>query len=55
MYSAHTAFAKELNGEAIDTAIHAIVTAKFTLSISEDPSAFKLDEFIEEYIAFTCP
>ena len=55
MHSAHTSLTKELNADAIKTAIEATLTTEFTLVIGEDSSALKLDEFIKKRAMLGCP
>ena len=47
--------AKKLDGMTIDTAVLTILLAELAPAVSEDPSGFKLDEFLKEDAAFGPP
>lgn len=55
MHSTHATSTKELDSEAINATIHAIIMAEFALAIGRDPSPFKSDEFLEEGVTFSRP
>ena len=55
MSPARTLFAKELNCQAVDTAILAIPRAALALAIGEDSPGFEPGKFLQERPAFSPP
>ena len=55
MFPAHALPAKKPNGNAIDTAVLAILLAEFAPTVGNDPPTFEPDKFFEEHVAFGPP